>query len=119
MIIHLRGVDGLFHDSALINIGLMISFSMRMAPTAFKTTTDSLLFSGVVIIIPRSLGPDCDYLRTQGCMFIQDRSLLYWSHNSVRSDEGELNKVDEVISCTKLCKFILCRLRVVETILGF
>ena len=71
VIIHFRGVDGIFYDSALINIGLMISFSMRMAPTAFKTTTDSLLFSDVVII-PRSLGLDCNYLRTQGCMFIQD-----------------------------------------------
>ena len=60
------------------------------------------------------------FVRKGACLSkIVDRSLLCWSHSSVRSDEGELNKVDEVISCTKLCKFILCRFRVVETILEF
>lgn len=38
---------------------------------------------------------------------IVDRLLLYWSHSSVRFGEGELNKVDEVISRKKLCRSII------------
>lgn len=73
IIIHFGRVDSSFNDSAQINVGLMICFTMRMAPAAFKTTTDSLLFLDI-IVIPWSLGPGYDYPRKGACLYkIVDR----------------------------------------------